>query len=510
MVTQEGLKPLRALLKDIQHLSSAVSLLSWDQETYMPPGGAQARAEQLAALKGLIHEKQTGTEMSQVLSKWLDLGTGALNAQASSWEGRPRALLREVWRDYHRASALPTDFVQRLGFETAVAHGAWTAARAENNFARFVPHLKKIVALKKEEAKHIGYKQSPYDPLLEAFEPGMTVAKIAPLFATLKKELVPVLEKISQSQVVIRDDFLRAHYSPGAQLAFGKKVLSAMGFQFDRGRQDLSAHPFTTSFHPSDVRITTRVDARDVLSSLFSSIHEGGHALYDQGLPVADFGTPLGEPVSLGLHESQSRLWENGVGRSKAFWQHFLPLFKEAFPQQVSGLELEAFHAAINRVRPSLIRVEADEVTYNLHIMLRFEVERALIEDDLPVEQLPALWREKMQAYLGIAPETDTDGVLQDIHWSGGAFGYFPTYTLGNLYAAQLLHQAKKDIPDYEKKLRTGTLLPLKSWLNEKIHRYGRQFPSDVLIERVTGEPPDARYFMRDLQSKFAEIYRLS
>ena len=509
MTRLRDLKSLTKILQEIQHISSAVSLLSWDQETYMPPGGARARAEQLAALKGLIHEKQVGPEMSQALSKWVDLETGDLKQAEQEWEDRPRALLREVWRDYHHATALPTDYVQRLGFETALAHSVWTEAREKNDFHQFAPHLKKIVSLKKEEAEYIGYDQSAYDSLLDTYEPGMTVAKIAPLFAALKKELVPLVEKIAQSPVAIQDDFLRASYAPEAQLAFGKKVLEAMGFQFQNGRQDLSAHPFTTSFHPSDVRITTRVDSHDFLSSLFSSIHEGGHALYDQGLSIEDFGTPLGEPVSLGLHESQSRLWENGVGRSKAFWQHFYPIFQETFPQQLEGIDLEKFYAAINRVRPSLIRVEADEVTYNLHVMLRFEIERALFEEDLAVEQLPHLWNQKMAEYLGVVPKNDAEGVLQDIHWSGGAFGYFPTYTLGNLYAAQFLKQAKKEIPDYENRIEKGELLPLKSWLNEKIHRYGRQFTSDELLERVTGEPPDPRYFVDDLHEKFGALYEL-
>jgi len=510
MKTLKDLKPLIALQKEIQHLSSAISLLSWDQETYMPPGAAQARAEQLAALKGLVHQQQVGPEMTQTLSKWLDLESGEIKGEASTWGSRPRALLRESFRDYQRATALPTDFVQRLGYETAVAHAIWTEARAKRDFSHFAPHLKKIVALKKEEIGYLGYDQSPYDPLLDTFEPGMTVAKIAPLFAALKKELVPLLKKITQSPRQISDDFLRAEYAPEAQLAFGKKVLEAMGFDFEKGRQDLSAHPFTTSFHPSDVRITTRVDPKDILSSLFSSIHEGGHALYDQGLSVEDFATPLGEPVSLGLHESQSRLWENGVGRSKAFWRHFYPIFQASFPEQVAGIGLEAFYAAINIVRPSLIRVEADELSYNLHIMLRFEIERALFEDNLPVDALPALWKEKMQAALGIEPENDAEGVLQDIHWSGGAFGYFPTYTLGNLYAAQLLDQAQQEIPDYEDQIARGQLLPLKSWLNEKIHRHGRAFSSEDLIEQVTGKPPDARYFMQDLQKKFGAIYQLS
>ncbi|MBI3805039.1 MAG: carboxypeptidase M32 [Nitrospirae bacterium] len=506
----KDLKPLIEYLQDIQHLSSAISLLHWDQETYMPPGAGGARAEQLSALGGLAHDKSVGPEMQRILSQWVDLESGAIKGNEETWDEAARALLRESWRDYHKATKLPSEFVRRFGKAASISEQVWVEARKKSDFSRFAPHLKTMIALKKEEADYLGYQRSPYDALLDAYEPGMTVAQLVPLFASLRAKLVPLLEQIVHSPIQPNGDFLHRSYPPEKQLAFGQKVLEAMGYDFNCGRQDISAHPFTTSFHPTDVRITTRVDEGDLLSSLFSSIHEGGHALYDQGLNPDLYGTPLGEARSLGIHESQSRLWENGIGRSKALWRHFYPILQKTFPEGLEGVDLERFYAAINRVQPSLIRVEADELTYNLHIIIRFEIERALIEENLPVEALPALWNEKMRLYLGLTPPSDAQGVLQDIHWSGGAFGYFPTYTLGNLYAIQFLNQAKKEIPDLEGESARGNLLPLKQWLNEKIHRWGKQYASDELILRITGETLNPDYFVQYLKEKFTPIYRLA
>ncbi|TAJ98983.1 MAG: carboxypeptidase M32 [Candidatus Manganitrophaceae bacterium] len=510
MKTLQDLKPLIEYLQEIQHLSSAISVLHWDQETYMPPGAGRARAEQLSTLGGMAHERSVGPEMERLLSQWVDLKSGQVNGEERGWDEPSRALLREVWRDYHKATKLPTEFVRRYGKEASISQQVWVEARKKSDFSQFAPHLKTMVALKKEEIGYIGYKDSPYDALLDDYEPGMTVAQLVPLFEALKAELVPLLEKIVQSPVQPKTDFLHRSYAPEKQLAFGQKVLEAMGFDFNNGRQDLSAHPFTTSFHTTDVRITTRVDERDLLSSLFSSIHEGGHALYDQGLNPDLYGTPLGDARSLGVHESQSRLWENGIGRSKPFWGYFYPILQKTFPEGLKGVDPESFYAAVNLVRPSLIRVEADELTYNLHIMVRFEIERALIEANLPVDALPSLWNEKMHQYLGIVPDSDAHGVLQDVHWSGGAIGYFPTYTLGNLYAVQFLNQAKKEIPGLEGEIAKGDLLPLKKWLNEKIHRWGKQYPTDVLVRRVTGEPLNPAYFVRYLKEKFTPLYSLS
>ncbi len=505
MKTLKDLRPLIVFLCEVQHIHSAVSLLSWDQETYMPKGGGEARAEQLAALEGMAHQKRTGSQMQRLLSRWLDIKTGA--PKDEGWDDPSRALLREVFRDYNKAVRLPTEFVKREAKATSIAQQVWAEAQEKSDFLHFAPHLKSIISLKKEEAALLTYQSSPYDALIDHYEPGMTVTRIVPLFATLKRELLTLLEKIQRAPAAPREDFLHRFWPAKQQLAFGKRVLETMGYSFLCGRQDLSAHPFTTSFHPTDVRITTRVDEHNLLSSLFSALHEGGHALYDQGLSPEYFGTPLGEALSLGIHESQSRLWENGIGRSRPFWKYFYPILKEIFPGTLEEVGLEAFYGAINRVRPSLIRVEADELTYNLHIMIRFEIERALMEDDLPVEDIPLVWNEKMRACLGVIPDSDADGALQDIHWAGGSFGYFPTYTLGNLYAAQFLNQAKRDIPSLTTDIEQGRLTILKSWLNGKIHCFGRHYSSDDLIRRVTGEPLNPSYFVDGLKEKLGEIY---
>jgi carboxypeptidase Taq len=507
----ERLSPLVALLREIQQIESASALLAWDQETYMPHGGGAARAEQLAALQGLAHGKMVSDQMAELLSRWLDLRTGT-PLETTRWKTPALALLREIWRDYLKAKKLPTEFVIRLERETSLAHQVWVEARKKNDFALFLPRLSTIIALKREEARYLGETvpgaASPYDPLLDEYEPGARVDQITPLFATLRARLVPLLERI-RSKRTGAHRFFRGEYPPDRQLAFGKEVLRAMGFDFEQGRMDLSAHPFTTMFHPSDVRVTTRVEAKDPTGAIFSCIHEGGHALYDQGLSKEHFGTPLGDSISLGIHESQSRLWENCVGRSLPFWKHFFPTLKKAFPKPLRGVTVQQFYRAINVVRPSFIRVDADELTYNLHIMLRYELERGLIEGGTEAEKLPSLWKDGMGRYLGIRPKKDSDGVLQDVHWAAGAIGYFPTYTLGNLYAVQFFEQANKEIPGLTKKIERGELIPLKSWLNEKIHRWGRTYRADELIQRVTGGPLSPEPFIRYIEEKYGEIYRL-
>jgi carboxypeptidase Taq len=511
MKTLKTLEPLTARLVEIQHLKSAASLLSWDQETYMPAGGGAARADQLATLERLAHDKLVSTEMKQLLEQWVDPTTGrARDGGGEAWDEPSRALLREVCRDYRRATKLPSEFVERLARESSLAQQVWVEARAESNFRKFLPHLRTLVGLKREEAEYVGYQASPYDALIDTYEPGMTVARLTPLFASLKAGLVPLMRRVLDSAVRIDDSFLHRTYEPARQTEFGKLVLTAMGYDFHRGRLDLSAHPFTTSFHPTDVRVTTRVFEHDLPSCLFSCIHEGGHGLYDQGLEPERYGTPLGDSLSLGMHESQSRLWENCVGRSLPFWRCFYPMLQQVFPDQLGAVPLERFHAAVNRVHPSLIRVEADELTYNLHIMIRYEIERALIEEGLDVGELPALWNQKMRDSLGIEPKDDATGVLQDVHWSMGAIGYFPTYTLGNLYAAQFYNQARMEIADLEDHIAAGRLTVLTNWLNQKIHRWGRTFTADHLVRRVTGGTLSPEPFLAYVEQKYAQLYQLT
>lgn len=506
-----SLERLIARLREIHHLKDAAAVLAWDQETYMPSGGSRARADHIATLHACAHAQFVAPETEELLAEWIDLGTGHVHAQyAHTLDDPSQALLRETWRDFSRAKTLPSDFVQRMEREASLAQHVWAEARQANDFQRFLPHLRTLVTLKLEEAEYIGYEATPYDALLDTYEPGITVADLAPLFASLRQALITLLERVMASPVKPDVSFLTQSFDPAKQLAFGRLVLERMGYDFHCGRLDVSAHPFTTSFHPTDVRVTTRVFEHDLLSCLFSCIHEGGHALYDQGLPAEQYGTPLAEPVSLGLHESQSRLWENCIGRSRPFWVHFYPQLQHMFPDRLAHVSLDAFYAAMNRVQPSLIRVEADELTYNLHIMLRFEIERDVIEGRIAVEDLPAIWNQKMQDYLGIQPDRDAEGVLQDIHWSMGAFGYFPTYTLGNLYAAMLYDRARQDIPQFDDLLTRGQLLPLKEWLNRHIHRWGRQFSAKELIQRVTGLPPSPEPFLRYLEGKLGELYGFS
>ena len=506
MKTLATLEPLTTRLLEIRRIQSAAAVLSWDQETYMPAGGGAARAEQIATLEGLAHQRLVSAELETLLTEWIDPATGQA---ADSWDEPSRSLLRETWRDFSRAKKLPSDFVIRLSRECSLAQQAWVTAREESRFSKFLPSLKIILDLKRDEARYLGYRNSPYDALLDTYEPGATIAQLAPLFTQLRERLVPLLRRVQASHVTIDDRCLHQSFDQSKQVEFGRLVLTAMGYDFERGRLDLSAHPFTTSFHPTDVRVTTRVFEKDLPSCLFSCIHEGGHGLYDQGLDPRYYGSPLGESVSLGFHESQSRLWENCVGRSRAFWHCFYPMLQHTFPQQLADVPLDRFYAAINRATPSLIRVEADELTYNLHIMLRVEIEQALIEGRAEPDDLPGLWNEKMQSYLGIVPERDAEGVLQDVHWSMGAFGSSPTYTLGNLYSVQFFEQATLELPQLEEEMRAGHLLPLRRWLEQKIHRWGRMFTPDHLARRVTGSGVNPEPFLRYLETKYAELYRL-
>ncbi|MDH4097696.1 MAG: carboxypeptidase M32 [Nitrospira sp.] len=510
MKTIAALEPLTIRLLEIQRINSAASVLSWDQETYMPGGGGAARAEQIAVLQGLAHQKLVSPDIEKLLSQWVDPTTGHASDQPGDlWDEPSRSLLREVWRDFSRAKKLPSDFVTTLSRECSLAQQVWTKAKEQNAFALFLPNLRTVLSLKREEAQYLGYTDSPYNALLDVYEPGSTIAALQPIFAQLKARLVPLLRRITESHVRIDDSILRHSYDQTRQLEFGRLVLTAMGYDFERGRLDLSSHPFTTSFHPTDVRVTTRVFEHELQSCLFSCIHEGGHGLYDQGLDQRYFGTPLGDSVSLGIHESQSRLWENCVGRSRPFWRFFYPILQQTFPDQLRSVDAERFYAAINCVKPSFIRVEADELTYNLHIMLRFEIERDLVEGKVQPEDLPALWNRKMEEYLGITPTSDAEGVLQDVHWSFGAFGYFPTYTLGNLYSVQFFEQAKLEIPGLEESIAAGELLGLRRWLEQKIHRWGRMFTPDHLARRVTGNAISPDPFLSYVEKKYGEIYQL-
>lgn len=511
MATSASLDNLASKLREIHHLHDAAAVLSWDQETYMPAGSGAIRADQLATLQTLAHNQFVSPEVESLLGAFVDIETGTiLPNQQASLDDASQALLRETWRDFSRAKKLPSAFVNELERECSLAQQVWAEARKTNDFQRFLPNLERLVGLKRQEADYLGYTDSPYNALLDTFEPGSTVAQLRPLFTDLRTHLIRLLNQIQHSSVQPNTNLLTQSFDTSKQVDFGRLVLKQMGYDFQHGRLDLSAHPFTTSFHPTDTRVTTRVFETDLPSCLFSCIHEGGHGLYEQGLAAQHYGTPLGEAISLGIHESQSRLWENSVGRSRAFWQFFYPKLQEVFPTQLGTVPVDEFYLAINQVAPSLIRVEADELTYNLHIMVRFEIELEVIEGRVQVDELPELWNAKIEEYLGITPSNDAEGVLQDVHWSFGAFGYFPTYTLGNLYAAMLFHQAKTEIPDLAKNIGEGDFLPLKNWLHDRVHQWGRQYSAKDLIQRVTGQTLTSEPFIQDLEEKFGNLYKFS
>ena len=484
-------------------LSSIQELLEWDERTKMPPAGGQYRADQAAHVAGLVHQKQT----DPMIGEWLSaLADSPLAADPTSDTG---VVIRHLQHDYNKKTKLPQTLVEQLTRTAVEGQQVWAAARKANNFAAFEPILKKMVGLKKQEAAALGFEATPYDPLLDDYEPGETTANITCVLADLRDALVPLVQAIAGSAKRPDVSILTRHYPASVQETFGKQAAAAIGFDFSAGRLDATDHPFCCMPGPNDVRLTTRYDEHWFSDCFFSVLHEAGHGIYDQGLPSDQFGLPTGEYVSLGIHESQSRMWENQVGRSRAFWEYFFPVAQKEFPQALSDVTCSNFYGAINDVQPSLIRVEADEVTYNLHILIRFELEKALLEDQLSVADLPGAWNKKYHEFLGVVSPTAADGVLQDVHWSDGLFGYFPTYTLGNLYAAQLFAQANEDLGDLDAQFRRGEFLTLREWLREKIHRHGKRYSAAELAERITGKPLSHEALIGQLSAKYGELYGL-
>ncbi len=484
-------------------LTSLEELVGWDERAYLPPAAGPYRAEQMTYLAGLIHGRQTDPRVGE----WLQ------SLQAADWPleaiSDQRVTLAEVLRDYEKRTRLPARLVEELTRATVLGQQAWVTARRENDFASFAPKLRQIIALKQEQADAVGYEEERYDALLDDFEPGERTGHVGEVLDGLRAQLVPLIDAIRQSGRAPDSDVLRRHYSVPFQATFGRMAAEQIGFDFERGRIDETHHPFCAGMGPHDCRITTRYDERFFPSAFFGILHEAGHGLYDQGLPTEKYGLPLGSYVSLGIHESQSRMWENQVGRSRAFWQYFFPLARKQFPEALDGVDESEFYSAVNQVQPSLIRVEADEATYTLHICVRFELERALIDGDLDVDDLPAAWGQKYADYLGIRPPNDADGVLQDIHWSAGLIGYFPTYALGNLYAAQFFDQARRDVGEFDGSFSMGQFESLLSWLREKIHTQGRRYPAAQLVQHLTGQPLSAAPLLDHLRTKLAPLYGL-
>jgi carboxypeptidase Taq len=488
-------------LREIGLLSSIGSLLEWDERTQLPAKGAEHRGNQSALLAGLTHRRFTSAKVDELLQaiEGSDL--------VRDPESDPTVNVRETRRAFDRAKKLPESLVEELTRTAVLGQHAWAEARKKSDFAAFSPWLEKILNLKKQQADCIGFTAHPYDALLDEFEPGDTTADLTRVFDELRGPLVDLIRRIAESSRKIPADILERRYPAAAQEKLARDAATAIGFDFQAGRLDTSVHPFCTGIGPGDTRMTTRYDENYFGDAFFGVLHETGHGLYEQGLPPEHFGTPRGEFISLGIHESQSRLWENLVGRSRSFWTFFGPKARAAFPEALAGVSDEDWYRAINEVRPSFIRTESDEATYNLHILLRFELEQAMITGDLAAADLPAAWNEKMKTYLGITPPDDAHGVLQDIHWSGGAIGYFPTYTLGNLYAAQFFEQAKKDLGDIDASFARGDFAPLLAWLREKIHRHGKRYTARQLVKKVTGTDLSAGPLLKHLNQKAAEIY---
>jgi carboxypeptidase Taq len=501
--SQETFQKVAQHFRETALLSSAEEALNWDERTRMPPKAGPYRAEQVTFLAGLVHARRTDPRVGEWLA---ELAESDLAADRHSDHG---ATIHELRRDYDKRTKLPQRLVEELARTAVLGQQAWVEARKKNDFASFAPLLEKTYDLKREQAEAVGYAGHRYDALLDDFEPRENSANVGRVLRGLREELVPLVEDIMGSSHRPDESLFRRRYPIDVQESFGTEAAKRLGFDFDSGRLDVTAHPFCTTLGPYDIRILTRYDEHFFQPAFFGILHEAGHGIYEQGLRPDWFGLPPGEAISLGIHESQSRMWENLVGRSRSYWQYHFPLAQRAFPEALGAAALDDFYFAANEVRPSLIRVEADEATYNLHILVRFDLELALVSGDLPVRDVPGAWREKYRSYLGVEPKDDADGCLQDIHWSAGLIGYFATYSLGNLYAAQFFEQADQDLGGLSEQFARGDFRPLREWLREKIHTVGRCYSAAELVQKVTGRPLRHEPLMRYLRGKLGPLYRL-
>jgi carboxypeptidase Taq len=474
-----------------------LGLLQWDEQVNLPPDSGDRRAEQLALMAELHHRTIADPAIGSLLQ--------TLEAQGESLEPDGRVIVRHTRRDYDRATRLPPEFIAEKAALDSEAFHAWRHARAASDFARFESFLRRQLEATRREAEYVGWGDRAYDYCIDRHDPGMTTALIDGWFTELRRELVPLVREITQSSVRPRPGLLQGFPIAG-QEAFLKEVTTALGFNYCRGRIDVAVHPFCSG-DASDARLTTRYSENEPLDALFSAIHETGHGLYEQGLPIEHLGTPLGQAVGMAIHESQSRLWENQVGRSEAFWRHFEPRLRAAFPGKLDSVSSDELFLAINEVRLNPIRVESDEVTYNLHILLRFDLERRLFAGELAVRDLPEAWNALCRELLGLTPRNDAEGVLQDVHWSGGAFGYFPSYCLGNMIAAQLWHTVRRELPDLEVSFARGDFSSLLGWLRERIHRHGKRYDTRTLVRQVTGDDLSPAHVVRYLRERYAPLY---
>lgn len=503
MTDQKTFDQLAQFTRETALLESVSYALEWDERTYMPTGGRAYRADQVTYLAGMAHRRRTDPQMGDWIA---ELQQSELASDRHSDAG---ATIHRIGRDFERACKLPQDLVEALSRATVVGQQRWEDARKANDFAAFLPALEEIIRLKIESAERLADGGNLYDALLDEYEEDAKSEQLTEVFRNLRSELVPLVAAIRDSKTQPQTELLRRSFPVEAQRLFSKRAAEAVGFDFERGRLDETSHPFCTSLGPSDCRILTRYDEHWFPGALYGTLHEAGHGIYDQGLRGDQFGLPPGTYVSLGIHESQSRMWENMVGRSLPFCQHFYGELQRSFPAALSDVDVDAFHFAVNTVAPSLIRVEADEVTYNLHIIIRFELEQMLISGQLQPKDLPEAWNQKYEEYLGITPPDNADGVLQDVHWSAGLIGYFPTYTLGNLFAAQLFDAAGDELGDLNAMFARGEFRPLREWLNENIHRHGRVYSPNELIQRATGKPISSAPLVNYLKQKFGQLYAL-
>jgi carboxypeptidase Taq len=490
---------LLRLSRETSVMGSTLALLQWDAEICMPRGGVTHRGEQMGLLAGLVHERATDPRIAELLA---DVEGSSLVSEPES----PEAVnVRELRRDYDRETRLPRRLVEEMARVSAMSSQAWSEARDADHFETFAPWLEQTFALAREKADAIGYREARYDALLDDYEQGMTTAQLSALFGKLGPQLVPLVASLRDRPSSGSAQMTERDFPVERQRAFSESIATKLGFDPGSGRFDLGPHPFCTHIGPGDVRIASRYQPRNFVNGFLGVMHETGHALYEQGLDPAHYGTPMGDAVSLGIHESQSRLWENLVGRSHGFWVYLYPQLQAEFPDELRDVQLEAFRATMNHVAPGLIRVEADEVTYNLHIVIRFELERALLDGDLRASDLPGAWAERYQRYLGVTPDSNRHGCLQDIHWSEALIGYFPTYTLGNVYAAQLFEAAERAIGPLEASFAAGEFGPLREWLGANVHRHGKRYSPAALVERVTGGPPDPSAMIASLSRRYVE-----
>jgi carboxypeptidase Taq len=502
-LVEPKLQELKACLSEIDDLQCAAALLGWDQSTYMPHGGATARGRQLATLGRLAHEKLADPALGRLLDGLQPY------AERLGYESDEAALIRVTQREYERAVRIPASFVAEFANHQAVSFDAWSRARPADDFAAVRPMLEKTLDLSRRYADFFPGYDHIADPLIDISDHGMQAATVRELFARLREQLVPIVQAIA-AQPPLDDACLRQHFPEDRQLAAGVAAISRFGYDFQRGRQDKTPHPFCTKFSIGDVRITTRIDENDLGNGFFSTLHESGHALYEQGIRADLEGTALAHGTSSGVHESQSRLWENMVGRSRGFWQFFYPHLQSLFPEQLGAVTIETFYRAVNRVSRSLIRTEADEVTYNLHVIMRFELELELLEGRLAVRDLPEVWRERYRANLGIAPTDDRDGVLQDVHWYAGTIGgAFQGYTLGNIMSAQFFEAATRAHPEIPSQIAEGQFDTLHAWLREHIYQHGSKYTAAEIVERATGGPLAIEPYIRYLRTKYGELYEV-